>query len=69
MRFLSLIFVVSIFAVTTPFALATTTSTFKVEGLMSNGKKSKEVPSTLTFSDNSFSVTSKKPGELSKEFD
>ena len=67
MRFLSLILVVSIFAVTTPFALATT-STFKVEGLVSNGKKSKEVPSTLTFSDNSFSITSKKSGELNKEF-
>jgi len=67
MRLLSLILVVSIFAVSTPFALATT-ATFKVEGLVSNGKKSKEVPSTLNFLDNSFTVTSKKPGELSKEF-
>jgi hypothetical protein len=67
MRLLSLILVISICAVSTPFALATT-ATFKVEGLVSNGKKSKEVPSTLTFSDNSFSIISKKPGELSKEF-
>jgi len=67
MRFLSLILIVSIFAISTPFALATD-STFKVEGLVSNGKKSKEVPSTLTFLDNSFTVKSRKSGELSKEF-
>lgn len=67
MKFLSFILVVSIFAVSTPFALAQK-STFKVEGLVSNGKKSKQVPATLGFYENSFKVTSKKSGELSKEF-
>ena len=67
MKFLSFVLVVCVFTVSTPFALAQQ-STFKVEGLVSNGKKSKEVPSTLSFQESSVKVVSKKAGELSKEF-
>ncbi len=67
MKVLSFILVVSIFAVSTPFALAGNAS-FKIEALVSDSKKSKEVNSTLSFGENSFKVVSDKTGVISKEF-
>ncbi|MDQ3491225.1 MAG: hypothetical protein M3449_09230 [Acidobacteriota bacterium] len=67
MRFVSLILVFSIFVVTSQIALARVSSTFMVETLVSEGKKSKEVNSTLNFGDKSFRLVSNKPGLVSKE--
>ncbi|CAN5572166.1 MAG: hypothetical protein ACR2M8_09410 [Pyrinomonadaceae bacterium] len=67
MRFVSLIVIFSIFVVTSQIALARVSSTFKVETLVSEGKKSKEVNSTLNFGDKSFRLVSNKPGLVSKE--
>lgn len=59
-----------IFSVSMPFALAQTKAdtTFKVNTLVSNGKKSKEESSTLKFSENSFSSLMRKNGTTIKEF-
>ena len=67
MRFVSLIVIFSIFVVTSQIALARVSSTFMVETLVSEGKKSKEVNSTLNFGDKSFRLVSNKPGLVSKE--
>ena len=66
MKLLAFALTICMFAVSTPFALAG--STFKVGSLVNSGKKPKEVKSTLTFQENSFTVTSASPGQLSKEF-
>jgi hypothetical protein len=67
-KFVSFILAMSIFAVTTPFAIAQTSSQFEVNALVSDGKKSKEVDSTLTFSETSFKVSNKKTQVAIKEF-
>jgi hypothetical protein len=62
--------VYSILLVTTPFALAQTRTngSYKVEVLVTDGKKSKEEKATLAYTENSLKITSNKPGAFSKEF-
>ena len=70
MRFVSLILVCSLFIVTSQFALAQgpANGNYKVEALVTNGKKSKEEKATLAFGDDTVRVFSNKAGVLSKEF-
>ena len=59
-----------IISVSVPFALAQTKTdtTFKVNTLVSNGKKSKEEDSMLKFSESSFSSALQKNNTVIKEF-
>lgn len=66
-KFLSSILVLSIFVASTPLAFASGTQ-FHINVLESNGKKSKEVDSILSFSENSFVVSNKKTKANIKEF-
>lgn len=70
MRLICLILVYSLLLVTTPFALAQTRTngTYKVDVLVTNGKKSKEEKAMLAYTDNSMKISSTKPGVFSKEF-
>jgi hypothetical protein len=70
MRLVCLILVYSILLATTPFALAQTRTngTYRVEVLVTDGKKSKEEKATLSYGENSLKVTSTRPGAFSKEF-
>jgi hypothetical protein len=70
MRLVCLVLVYSILLVTTPFALAQTRTngTYKVDVLVTNGKKSKEEKATLSYGENSLKITSTKAGVFSKEF-
>lgn len=70
MRLVCLVLVYSILLVTTPFALAQTRTngTYKVEVLVTNGKKSKEEKATLSYGENSVKIASTKAGVFSKEF-
>lgn len=68
MRFLTLFLVVAMFSVTTPISLAQSSARFQVDAMVSDGKKSKEVKSFLSFSSESFEVSSKKSGVVSKSF-
>lgn len=66
MKVLTFLVVVALLAVTTPVSLAQTSSTFQVDGMVSDGKKSKEVKSSLVFGADSFNVKSRKAGVLDK---
>lgn len=70
MRLVCLVLVYSILLVTTPFALAQTRTngTYRVEVLVTDGKKSKQEKATLSYGENSLKITSIKPGVFSKEF-
>jgi hypothetical protein len=70
MKIISMFLCACMLAVSVPFALAfnTTNSTFKVDTLVNDGKKSKDVDSYLTFSENSFKSVNKKTGAIIKEF-
>jgi len=58
MRLVCLVLVYSILLVTTPFALAQTRTngTYKVDVLVTNGKKSKEEKATLSYGENSLKI-------------
>lgn len=70
MRLVCLVLVYSILLVTTPFALAQTRTngTYRVEVLVTDGKKSKQEKATLSYGENSVKITSIRPGAFSKEF-
>jgi hypothetical protein len=69
MKFTSILLCLCLLTISTKTAFAQTTgSSFKVNTLVSNGKKSKEHDSTLKFSENSFSSTSRKTNSVIKEF-
>lgn len=70
MKFTALLLVFCFFTLSTQFTLAQTASipTFQVKTLVSDGKKSKEKDSKLTFSETSFRVAEKKNAVIIKEF-
>ncbi|MDQ4122283.1 MAG: hypothetical protein M3209_12660 [Acidobacteriota bacterium] len=69
MKILSLFLVAALISVSTPFAFArSTASTFQVEMLVTKGDDTKEENSTLTFSENSLRIVSKKNAMNAKEF-
>jgi hypothetical protein len=69
MKITSVLLCLCILTVSVHFAFAQTSAqSFKVNSLVSNGKKSKEIGSTLTFSENSFKSVNKKTGAVIKEF-
>lgn len=70
MKYISLVTIFSILLCAVPVSLAQTKTpvSFKVNTLVSDGKKSKEFDSVLTFSDNSFKTVNKKTGVTIKEF-
>ena len=69
MKLVSLLLTVCLLTVTTPFILAQTASSsaFRVETLVSDGKKSREVKSTLSFLETSFKTSDRKTGAIIKE--
>ena len=69
MKITSILLCVCILTMSVQFTLGqtTTASTFKVQTLVSDGKKSKEENSTLKFSENSFSASMRKNNVLIKE--
>jgi hypothetical protein len=69
MKITSMLLCVCILTVSVQFAFAqtNTASTFKVQTLVSNGKKSKEENSTLKFSETSFSASKRNNNTLIKE--
>ena len=68
MKLVSLLLAICIFTVTSQVALAQSSKAFKIKALVSSGKKSKELDSTLSFSETSFKVVSNKQGMLDKQF-
>jgi hypothetical protein len=70
MKIITVFLCFCIFSVSVPLALAQnrTDTTFKVNTLVSNGKKSKEESSTLKFSENTFSSVKRKNGTVIKDF-
>lgn len=68
MKLTTLLLCISIFVVSVPFAFAQTATTYKVNSLVSDGKKSKEVDSILAFSEDSFKVTNRKTNTELKQF-
>jgi len=70
MKITSILLCFCILVVSTRISLAQTTTetTFKVNTLVSNGKKSKEQDSSLKFSESSFSTTNQKTKAVIKEF-
>lgn len=70
MKITSIILCFCILTVSVQFAFAQTktASTFKVNTLINQGKKSKEQDSTLSFAENSFSSTNIKTKTVIKEF-
>ena len=69
MKILSLLLVTALLCVSTPFAFARSfDGSFKVEMLVTKGDDTKEEGSTLTFSENSLRVISKKNAMNAKEF-
>lgn len=69
MKTLSALLVAALFLVTTPFALARAVpnTSFAVDALVTDGKKSKEVESSLNFAETSFKTVAKN-NVLVKEF-
>lgn len=70
MKFTSIFLCICMLIVSVPFAFAQTktASTFKASALVSDGKKSKEVDSTLAIEETSFKVTNRKTAAPIKEF-
>lgn len=70
MKIISTLLCLCILSASIPFALAQTKAdtSFKVNTLVSNGKKSKEESSTLKFSENAFSSVNRKNSAVIKEF-
>jgi hypothetical protein len=68
MKTITAFLVFAILCITTPFALAQTKASFKVETLVSDGKKSKQEKSILGFFDTSFNVSMEKTEVKIKEF-
>jgi hypothetical protein len=69
MKILSTLLVAALLCVSTPFAFArSNAASYKVEMLVTKGDDTKEEGSTLTFSENSLRVASKKNASIAKEF-
>ncbi|MEO6589701.1 MAG: hypothetical protein ABIP06_10385 [Pyrinomonadaceae bacterium] len=70
MKITSLLLCFSLIVISVPFAFAQTKSatTFKVNTLVSDGKKSKEVDSALLFQETSFKAENRKTATPIKEF-
>lgn len=68
MKILSFVLCLAIFCVSTPFALATTAPSYSVEMMVTKDKDSKEINSTLSFTENTFKVTTNKTPDVTKEF-
>jgi hypothetical protein len=60
MRLISCLIILAILFVTTPFTFALNNSVYEAEMLVKDGKKSKELNSTLTFRNNSFTIAPNK---------
>ncbi len=70
MKTITFFLIFSIILVTTPLTVLSQASpSFKVDTLVSDGKKSKEVDSSLAFGETSFKLTNKKSGLVIKEFE
>lgn len=70
MKITTIFLCLSIFIVSVPFAFAQTktANTFKVNTLVSDGKKSKEVDSIISLEEDSFKVSNRKTAVQLKEF-
>ncbi|CAN5607337.1 hypothetical protein BH20ACI4_BH20ACI4_32690 [soil metagenome] len=70
MKITTLLLCLSLLTVSVPFTLAQTKSvtTFKVNTLVSDGKKSNEVDSILVFEEDSFKATNRKTSAELKQF-
>lgn len=67
MKITTLFLCLCLMTVSVPFAFAADTS-YQVEALVTKGNDTKEENSTITFSDSSFKVVSRKGGAILKEF-
>lgn len=68
MKYLTSLVLFALITVTTPQAFAQNRSTFQIDTMVSDGKKSKEVGSSLSFAAENFTVSSKKTGVYNKTF-
>lgn len=68
MKTVALILAAAMLCISMPPVFARTITTYEVEMLVTKGDDTKEENSTLTFSENSFKVVSKKNAKTAKEF-